>query len=294
MQNNFYKFVLASDTLQSVTQSVGDMEERLARLDDSVAHVETLNASVSEHLHEKRAQIEQLSGVYSFMEQLEFLIDLPKRLDAALALHIPDNVRCVPARLEAHPEQRPIALREHLGTFDAWNEAIAFYNQTKDVLTTYGDVATFDALRSQCRARIEQLHNRIAALFALPGTPAESLVALGTLLRALGETAGELCAKLLTVRCEILSSVIGKWRAFPINPATPDEPKQCAICIFICLFSVNVRPDKHTRASCRVYIASFCRLSLPSSSSTFSSQTERYPRSSGSTAARSNIWTISY
>ena len=84
VQNNFYKFVLAGETLKTVSSEMEQMQQTMTTIDERMSGIESLNSSIGTHLNDKHVQLQTLSAQYYFLERLQIFAQVPKKIEAAL------------------------------------------------------------------------------------------------------------------------------------------------------------------------------------------------------------------
>ena len=82
---NYSKFIGATDTIRDMKANVGGMEAEMASLSETMASVDVASARVNASLADKRSQIDALVRARRLLKRLEFLFELPRTLEAAVA-----------------------------------------------------------------------------------------------------------------------------------------------------------------------------------------------------------------
>ena len=82
---NYSKFIAATETIQEMNSNVGAMEAGVACLDATLCDVDTLAKQVNGSLADKRSQIDTLVRSRRLLKRLEFLFELPKKLEVAVS-----------------------------------------------------------------------------------------------------------------------------------------------------------------------------------------------------------------
>jgi len=124
MQNlvyeNYNKFIDATDTVRDMRSSVAEIEDTLSTLTDAMEKLGKTAGGLSTALEPSRNKITQLVGVRGLLEKLEFLYDLPLRLQRAVEL-------------------------------GAYSQAVRYYSAAAAVLARHDNVASLKKISEQAR-----------------------------------------------------------------------------------------------------------------------------------------------
>ena len=86
VHENYNKFISATDTIRQMKQKVEDMEEKIRELIDDMDDICESSKVITETLAPRRSEIEKLVGVRGLLKKLEFLFELPIRLNRCIEL----------------------------------------------------------------------------------------------------------------------------------------------------------------------------------------------------------------
>lgn len=167
MQNlvyeNYNKFIAATDTIRQMKDSVSSMDDKMKKLLEGMDEMTDTSAMINAALSENRSRVEKLVGVRRLMKKLEFLFELPVRLNRSIEL-------------------------------EAYAQAVKYYNMASGVLAKYDHVPSLHNIRVEADDIISKLKDAIRA--SLKGgkealTDAKVVECI-TLLVNLGEPRGQL------------------------------------------------------------------------------------------------------
>lgn len=77
---NYNKFISATDTIRKMKHHVEEMESKMVELEDNMSTISSASESVDSSLSARRGQLEKLNGAKKNLTKLQFLMDLPARL----------------------------------------------------------------------------------------------------------------------------------------------------------------------------------------------------------------------
>ena len=123
---NYSKFIAATETIQAMNANVGAMEAGVACLDATLCDVDALAKQVNGSLADKRSQIDTLVRSRRLLKRLEFLFELPKKLEVAVS--------------EGRHE-----------------DAVALYESADAVLSSHGHVASLRDIHDDARRIVTSL-----------------------------------------------------------------------------------------------------------------------------------------
>jgi uncharacterized protein YukE len=110
--------------------NVEQMEEEMNRLGTMIEQIHSATHQITNTLATKREKIEQLSGVHRLLQKLQFLVELPQRLEQALQL-------------------------------EAYAQAARYWSKTECVLAKYAQMPSFSNIHTQCCLIIDRLKTLI-------------------------------------------------------------------------------------------------------------------------------------
>uniref|UniRef100_A0A096MDB4 Vacuolar protein sorting-associated protein 51 homolog n=1 Tax=Poecilia formosa TaxID=48698 RepID=A0A096MDB4_POEFO len=189
---NYNKFISATDTIRKMKNDFKKMEDEMDCLSANMAAITDFSASISGTLQDQHAQITKLSGVHTLLRKLQFLFELPARLNKCLELQ-------------------------------AYAQAVSSHRRARCVLQQYSHLPSFKGIQDDCNAIMEKLAQELRQKFRDGGTSAKDLSECVELLLQLDEPAEELCDKFLShagSRLELdLQGLEAEIKPYPPTPA---------------------------------------------------------------------------
>ncbi|KAI4882165.1 hypothetical protein NFI96_021731 [Prochilodus magdalenae] len=164
---NYNKFISATDTIRKMKNDFKKMEDEMDCLSTNMAAITEFSARISGTLQDQHAQITKLSGVHTLLRKLQFLFELPARLNKCLELQ-------------------------------AYAQAVSSHRRARCVLQQYSHMPSFRGIQDDCHAIMERLAHQLRQKFRDGGTSAKELSECVELLLQLDEPAEELCDKFLS------------------------------------------------------------------------------------------------
>ncbi|CAM9459336.1 unnamed protein product [Ectocarpus sp. 8 AP-2014] len=116
---NYNKFISATDTIRKMAQNVEGMETEMSDLKSSMERIAESSATVNTSLEGNRSKMDKLVRVRRLLQRLDFLFQLPQRLE------------------EAVQEGQ-------------YAKAIRYFSMTKDILHKHSHVSSFGAIQRDC------------------------------------------------------------------------------------------------------------------------------------------------
>uniref|UniRef100_A0A4W5RBD1 Vacuolar protein sorting-associated protein 51 homolog n=1 Tax=Hucho hucho TaxID=62062 RepID=A0A4W5RBD1_9TELE len=164
---NYNKFISATDTIRKMKNDFKKMEDEMDCLSTNMAAITEFSAHISGTLQDQHAQITKLSGVHTLLRKLQFLFELPARLNKCLELQ-------------------------------AYSQAVSSHRRARCVLQQYSHMPSFRGIQDDCHAIMDKLAQELRQKFRDGGSSAEDLSECVELLLQLDEPAEELCDKFLS------------------------------------------------------------------------------------------------
>uniref|UniRef100_A0A671U5X3 Vacuolar protein sorting-associated protein 51 homolog n=1 Tax=Sparus aurata TaxID=8175 RepID=A0A671U5X3_SPAAU len=164
---NYNKFISATDTIRKMKNDFKKMEDEMDCLSANMAAITEFSASISGTLQDQHAQITKLSGVHTLLRKLQFLFELPARLNKCLELQ-------------------------------AYAQAVRSHRRARCVLQQYSHLPSFKGIQDDCHAIMDKLAQELRQKFRDGGSSAKDLSECVELLLQLDEPAEELCDKFLS------------------------------------------------------------------------------------------------
>jgi len=191
---NYSKFISATDTIQEMKQRVDGMSGSMAALEENFNYISKASDGVSSSFSARRAELEKLNAVKRNLNKLQFLLELPARLQ-----------RCVAAG------EYSIAVRCHL--------------RAARLMAGMGTVAAFEGIRSECELIMSRLSTTLSARLEQDQLGPEELGTATGLLLKLGGDEEALLKKYLARRRKALADAIAGFTPAPPAEAADDDDK---------------------------------------------------------------------
>ncbi|KAK9536222.1 hypothetical protein VZT92_006028 [Zoarces viviparus] len=192
---NYNKFISATDTIRKMKNDFKKMEDEMDGLSANMAAITEFSACISGTLQDQHAQITKLSGVHTLLRKLQFLFELPARLNKCLELQ-------------------------------AYAQAVRSHRRARCVLQQYSHLPSFKGIQDDCHAIMDKLAQELRQKFRDGGSSAKDLSECVELLLQLDEPAEELCDKFLShARSRLESDLQGleaEIRPYPSASAVKD------------------------------------------------------------------------
>lgn len=129
---NYHKFVIATNTVDSMHRNVGAIEAGLQKLSADVSAAGVCVNSISASLEAKRARLQHLRSVEAHLVRLRAAADLPQRLEQCVSL-------------------------------GAYREAVEYYTRTAALFEHNRTLPSFARISGECAAVIAELKQRLWA-----------------------------------------------------------------------------------------------------------------------------------
>uniref|UniRef100_A0A3B4Y3K3 Vacuolar protein sorting-associated protein 51 homolog n=1 Tax=Seriola lalandi dorsalis TaxID=1841481 RepID=A0A3B4Y3K3_SERLL len=200
---NYNKFISATDTIRKMKNDFKKMEDEMDCLSANMAAITEFSASISGTLQDQHAQITKLSGVHTLLRKLQFLFELPARLNKCLELQ-------------------------------AYAQAVSSHRRARCVLQQYSHLPSFKGIQDDCHAIMDKLAQELRQKFRDGGSSAKDLSECVELLLQLDEPAEELCDKFLShARSRLESDLQGLEAEIRPYPTLPSPTSNTDILEFI-------------------------------------------------------------
>ena len=131
------------------------MEEEMELLSGNMAAITDFHGKITDTLADKRARIDKLSSVHTLLKKLQYLFELPSRLNKCMEM-------------------------------GAYGQAVRYYTKAQTVLDRYQELPSFQGIRDECQELMRQLSATLWMQFA-DEADAKRLADLVDLLLQLGE-----------------------------------------------------------------------------------------------------------
>ncbi|CAG2186821.1 ANG2 [Mytilus edulis] len=164
---NYNKFISATDTIRKMKNDFKKMEDEMDHLASNMATITEFSGTISNTLQDRRQHITKLSGVHALLKKLQFLFELPARLN-----------KCIEMK--------------------AYSAAVRYYTKAKRILHQYQHMASFQGINEDCNKIIHQLCDHLREQFKDKESSAKDLAQCVDLLLQLNEPAEKLCEEFLS------------------------------------------------------------------------------------------------
>ncbi|CEP07030.1 hypothetical protein [Parasitella parasitica] len=170
---NYSKFISATDTIRKMKSNVESMESEMSRLNENIANISGQSKSISKELGPNRQKIQQLSNVHNSLKRLQFIFELPNRL------------------------QHCLVKGKH-------SLAVKYYSKASKLLNHYQHMAAFKGIERDCDAIMEKVKAEIWTSMTDPNVTLQKIADETKLLVLLGEDAHKLWKQYLDVQMGML------------------------------------------------------------------------------------------
>ncbi|MGH0179082.1 UNVERIFIED_CONTAM: hypothetical protein FKN15_078545 [Acipenser sinensis] len=164
---NYNKFISATDTIRKMKNDFKKMEDEMDCLAANMAAITEFSTRISGTLQGQHQQITKLTGVHTLLRKLQFLFELPSRLNQCVAM-------------------------------EAFPQAVTYYTKARSVLHQYQNMPSFQGIQNDCQNIMAQLAQKLREKFSDGVSSSSELSECVELLLRLDEPAEELCDKFLS------------------------------------------------------------------------------------------------
>ncbi|XP_069501046.1 vacuolar protein sorting-associated protein 51 homolog isoform X2 [Ambystoma mexicanum] len=164
---NYNKFISATDTIRKMKNDFKKMEDEMDCLANNMASITEFSGSISSTLQDQHEQITKLSGVHTLLRKLQFLFELPARLN-----------KCI--------------------DMEAYAQAVRYHGKARSILHQYRHMPSFQGIQNDCQKIMGELAQKLREKFRDGGSSAQDLAECVELLLQLDEPAEELCDEFLS------------------------------------------------------------------------------------------------
>ncbi|KAK3094365.1 hypothetical protein FSP39_000798 [Pinctada imbricata] len=164
---NYNKFISATDTIRKMKNDFKKMEDEMDHLATNMATITEFSGKISGTLQDRRQQITKKSGVHSLLKRLQFLFELPARLNKCIEMQ-------------------------------AYSQAVRYYSKAKRILHQYQHMPSFQGINEDCSQIIQHLCQKLREQFKDKESSPKQLADCVDLLLQLNEPAEGLCEEFLS------------------------------------------------------------------------------------------------
>eukprot|EP00698_Gefionella_okellyi_P016247 TRINITY_DN4647_c0_g1_i1.p1 TRINITY_DN4647_c0_g1~~TRINITY_DN4647_c0_g1_i1.p1 ORF type:complete len:777 (-),score=163.18 TRINITY_DN4647_c0_g1_i1:1697-4027(-) len=129
---NYNKFISATDTIRKMKGNVQSMEQQMTTLSSSMDKITETNDAINSNLSDRRGKLEKLSRIRRLLKKLQFLFDLPGKLQICL-------------------------------TAKEYEEAVKYYLQAKEVLVKHTHISSLKAISEECTTIMGNVRDKLRA-----------------------------------------------------------------------------------------------------------------------------------
>ncbi|OAO13580.1 vacuolar protein sorting-associated protein [Blastocystis sp. ATCC 50177/Nand II] len=193
---NYSRFMTASKTVRTLQGNVGDMEKRMSSLMERIQTVSSTTNTIGSSLDANRTKVDKLVNVKRLLKKLQFLFDLPSRLQ-----------RCV--------------------ELEAYDQAVDYYISSSQVLNDYRHIQSFNTIQESSDAIMSKLKTHMLLAIQEPGIRMTLLEDYVRLLMKLGHPVADLFTIYLNYHRDRLGGIIDKYQK--LRALSDDEKEIIAL-----------------------------------------------------------------
>jgi hypothetical protein len=203
---NYNKFITATDTIKKMKVHVESMEGEMKNLAINMENITNCSSTINNNLAPRRSQIEKLSSVNRMLKKMQFLLELPSRLNQCL-------------------EMKTYAV------------AVKYYNIADNILKQYSHLPSFQSIQEESMVVMTKIKTALREILNDPTATHNNLEEYLKLLLDLKEPVDEVLKDFLDGRRSILNSMLKEYdNSKSITQNLKDLNQQ-----FITSFLSNVR-----------------------------------------------------
>ena len=167
VSENYNKFISATDTIRKMRSDFKKMEEEMEHLVVGMGEITEFNEKVNLTFKDRREEITRLNNVDNLLKKLQFLFDLPSRLNEFI-----EN--------------------------ESYRMAVKYYCKARRTLDQYKQMPTFRSIEEDCTLIITNLKLKLYERFDSTDASQETISESVDLLYKLGEPMEQLCSKYIS------------------------------------------------------------------------------------------------
>lgn len=199
---NYNKFISATDTIRAMKQKVEGMDEQMNQLAANMETIIESNRSISSHVSGRRGQLEKLNGVRKLLVKLQFLFELPAKLQ-----------QCVDAG-------------QH-------GKAVQYYAAATSILKHYGHLASFQSIHDEAVDIMATLKVKLTEMLAADHTSLDTLSEVVRLLLQLGGHEDDLLHKFVAHSRALMHRALDELPAPPGPDGQGSTEAMAAYCALV-------------------------------------------------------------
>lgn len=165
--------------------NVESMESEMSRLNENISNISKQSKTINEELGPNRQKIQQLSNVHNSLKRLQFIFELPNRL-------------------------------QHCLIKGKYGQAVKYYSKASKLLNHYQHMAAFKGIERDCNSIMEKVKAEVWTSMTDPNVTLQKIAEETKLLVLLGEDAHKLWKQYIDIQINMLK----KKQARNANPAS--------------------------------------------------------------------------
>lgn len=182
--DNYTKFLLAEETIRSMSDGLNNLSSKMQNVLDSLQKVQQQSTVIRTDLQPNREKIQRLVGIDRLLERIDFISQLP-------------------LKLRAH-----VDLKEYEGAVDIWLKA-------EKVLETQTHFESFIRIREECKSILEDVKVKVRGVMMSDETTAKAAVGCAATMIKLGMPVDSTLEDLMRFRLLLAVKKFEKPDSFP-------------------------------------------------------------------------------
>ncbi|KAI9242974.1 Vps51/Vps67-domain-containing protein [Helicostylum pulchrum] len=171
---NYNKFISATDTIRKMKSNVQDMESEMSRLNENISGISKQSKLINQDLGPNRKKIQQLSNVHNSLKRLQFIFELPNRL-------------------------------QHCLTKKRYSQAVKYYSKASKLLDHYKHMAAFKGIERDCHQIMDTVKQDIWIAMTDTSVNLQKIAEETKLLLLLNEDPQKLWKKYIEIQISMLN-----------------------------------------------------------------------------------------
>lgn len=178
----------------------------MSSLLERIQVVSSLTDTIGSNLDSNRGKVDKLVSVRRLLKKLQFLFDLPSRLQRC-DQHCGLTCRCI--------------------ELEAYDQAVEYYTSSTLVLNDYRHLRSFRTIQDSSDSLMHSLQSKMLSVIQQPSVRMTQLEDFVRLLLKLGHSAADLSTIYLNYHRDRLTAIIDKY--LPLQPLSDDEKEIIAL-----------------------------------------------------------------
>lgn len=192
---NYNKFISATETIRRMKDNVEAMEDDMASVRDKMESIAATSATLDKSLYEKRQTIDKLVRVKRLLQRLEFLSELPERLEKMIEQGL-------------------------------YKGAVQLYKKTINVLTNHSHLLSFKKIQERTERMMNDLRSKVMDMLDDPSLDVVKLTQYASILRLMEASSERITEKFLTAHkhrsIRMTKQFLAEFQTKSSNTLTPD------------------------------------------------------------------------